>query len=52
MCCIRPKCNWCNSRNNEIFRIDIYCKWQGLHICVNCYNNKIKNIGVQYPRFK
>ncbi len=51
MCFRNPKCNWCGKRNQDCFKITLFCKWYGLHICEFCYDNKIKNIGNKYPQF-
>ncbi len=52
MCCRKPKCNWCNTRNKELFKIDIFCKWKGLNICIDCYNNKLNGLSPKYPQYR
>ena len=27
----------------DLYKITHYCKYQGYHICVSCYNDKLKN---------
>lgn len=49
-CCCKQKCNWCGEKNNNV-KIKINCKWKGLRICIDCYNNKI-NGGQQKPLYK
>ena len=45
MCClIKKKCNWCAKRKSDIYVIDIWCKWYGLHICESCYDKKQKGL--------
>lgn len=52
LCFSKPKCNWCNKKNVEIYKIKKVCKWQGLYICYNCLINKFNNKGEQRPRYK
>ena len=49
--CFKKKCNWCGNRKKNIIKIDIWCKWYGLYICNDCYNNKINNQGNKYPLY-
>ena len=39
--CMNAKCNWCNKRSSEIFRIKKHCKWYNFNICKHCYTNKM-----------
>ena len=51
-CFSKSKCNWCNNKKVEIYKITKVCKWQGLHICNNCLVNKFNNNGDQRPKYK
>ena len=44
MCCLRKKCNWCNKRKSDIYKIELICKWTNLHICEDCYDKKQKGL--------
>ena len=41
-CIYKGKCHWCGERksNDELWKIDIWCKWYGLKICESCYDKK------------
>ena len=41
--CFKPKCKWCKQKKEDLYKITHYCKYQGYHICVSCYNDKLKN---------
>ena len=51
MCLIGNKCNWCGKREKNIYKINIWCKWYGYHICEDCYDNKLIN-KIKYPKYK
>ena len=38
-CIYKRKCNWCCKRTSidELWKIEIWCKWYGMHICDKCY---------------
>ena len=40
--CFKPKCKWCG-QTEYLYKITHYCKYQGYHICISCYNDKLKN---------
>ena len=35
--CFKPKCKWCGKKEH-LYKITHYCKYQGYHICVSCFN--------------
>ena len=41
-CLCKKKCNWCKKRksNDELWYIDVWCKWYGMYICEDCYDKK------------
>jgi len=43
MCFINSKCNWCNKRKTDVYKIKFYCKWYNYNICIECYNYKSIN---------
>ena len=42
-CIFRKKCRWCKKRKSkeELWEIDIWCKYYGMYICNECYDNKV-----------
>ena len=43
MDCIKKKCNWCKKKRSaeELWKIDIWCKYYGMRICDDCYDKKM-----------
>ena len=40
--CFKPKCKWCNQKKEDLYKITLYCKYQGYYICTTCYNKRLK----------
>ncbi len=42
MCFRKSKCNWCNCRKEDVWKIKIWCKYYNMIICEECYDKKMR----------
>ena len=40
MCCFKKKCDWCLKRKDDVWTINVWCKYYNMNICEDCYDKK------------